>query len=131
MNEEYPGGTGKPRRDQHCDTRKGDDDISFNPADPDRDVEKLFKFSGSGRIEANDPQLQSEIDNILNLNHSRLVNNRKAVIDSFIQVLQSQKARNVDFPKYLATWEGKDGGQLEPFCQVVVYYLRKKIAKMP
>jgi uncharacterized protein (TIGR02646 family) len=124
------GGTGKPRRDQHCDTRKGDDDISFNPADPARDVEALFKFPGSGRIEANDPQLQSEIDNILNLNHSRLVNNRKAVIDSFIQVLQSQKARNVDFPKYLATWEGKDGGQLEPFCQVVVYYLRKKIAKM-
>jgi uncharacterized protein (TIGR02646 family) len=124
------GGTGKPKRDQHCDTRKGDNDISFNPADPARDVEILFKFPGSGRIEANDPQLQSEIDNILNLNHSRLVNNRKAVIDSFIQVLQSQKARNVDFPKYLATWEGKNGGQLEPFCQVVVYYLRKKIAKM-
>jgi uncharacterized protein (TIGR02646 family) len=125
------GGTGKPKRDQHCDTRKGDDDISFNPADPDRDVERIFKFPGSGRIEANDPQLQSEIDDVLNLNHSRLVNNRKAVIDSFTQVLRRENARDVDFPKYLADWEGKDGGQLEPFCQVVVYYLRKKIARMP
>ena len=125
------GGTGKPKRDQHCDTRKGDDNISFNPADPADDVELLFKFPGSGRIEANDPKLQSEIDNILNLNHSRLVKNRKAVIDSFTQLLQNKKARNVDFSKYLATWEGRDGGQLEPFCQVIVYYLRKKIAKMP
>jgi uncharacterized protein (TIGR02646 family) len=125
------GGTGKPRRDQHCDTRKGDDDISFNPADPANNVERLFKFPGSGRIEANDPQLQSEIDNILNLNHPRLVNNRKAMIDSFTQLLRSGKARNVDFSKHLANWEGKDGGQLDPFCQVIVYYLRKKIAKMP
>lgn len=124
------GGAGNSRRDQHCDTRKGDDDISFNPADPARDVEILFKFPGSGRIETNDPQLQSEIDNILNLNHSRLVNNRKAAIDSFTQLLQRQNPRDVDFYKYLAKWEGKDGGQLEPFCQVVVYYLRKKVAKM-
>jgi uncharacterized protein (TIGR02646 family) len=124
------GGTGNPRRDQHCDTRKGDDDISFNPADPARDVEILFKFPGSGRIEANDRRLQSEIDDVLNLNHSRLVNNRKAVIDSFIQVLRRENTRNVDFYKYLAKWEGKDGGQLEPFCQVVVYYLRKKVARM-
>jgi uncharacterized protein (TIGR02646 family) len=125
------GGMGKPRRDQHCDTRKNDDDISFNPADPGHDVERLFKFSGSGRIEAINPQLQKEIDDILNLNHSRLINNRKAVIDSFTQVLGRKKISKTDFHKYLATWEGKNEDQLEPFCQIVVYYLRKKIAKMP
>ena len=128
------GGSGKPRRDQHCDTRKGDDDISFNPANLKHDVERLFKFPGSGRIEANDeandPQFQSEIDDVLNLNHSILVNNRKAVIDAFTQILRLKKVRDVDIPKYLATWEGENGADLEPFCQVVVYYLRKKIAKM-
>ena len=127
------GGLGKPRRDQHCDTRKGDDDISFNPANSKHDVERLFKFPGTGRIEAinaNDKQLQSEIDEVLNLNHSILVDNRKAVIDSFTEFLRREKVRDVDLPKYLATWEGKNGGELEPFCQVVVYYLRKKIDRM-
>ena len=127
------GGSGKPRRDQHCDTRKGDDDISFNPANLKHDVERLFKFPGSGRIEANDeandPQFQSEIDDVLNLNHSILVNNRKAVIDAFTQILRLKKVRDVDIPKYLATWEGENGADLEPFCQVVVYYLRKKISR--
>lgn len=124
------GGEGKPRRDQHCDTRKGDDDISFNLANSKHDVERLFKFPGSGRIEAIDQQLQREIDEVLNLNHSILVNNRKAVIDSFTQMLRLKKVRDVDLPKYLATWEGKNGADLEPFYQVVVYYLRKKIDKM-
>lgn len=127
------GGSGKPRRDQHCDTRKGDDDISINPANSKHDVERLFKFPGSGRIEAidaNDKQLQSEIDEVLNLNHSILVDNRKAVIDSFTEMLRRKKVRDVDLPKYLATWEGKNGEELEPFCQVVVYYIRKKIDKM-
>ena len=107
------GGEGKPRRDQHCDTRKGDDDISFNPANSKHDVERLFKFPGTGRIEAidaNNKQLQSEIDEVLNLNHSILVDNRKAVIDSFTEMLRRKKVRDVDLPKYLATWEGKNGG---------------------
>jgi uncharacterized protein (TIGR02646 family) len=124
------GGVGKPKRDQHCDTRKGDDDISFNPANPSHDVESLFKFLGTGKIEANNPQIQSQIDNVLNLNHPRLVNSRREVINAFTQTLQNEKARNTDLFRHLANWDGINGTQLAPFCQVVVYYLRKKIKKM-
>jgi uncharacterized protein (TIGR02646 family) len=124
------GGMGKPYKDQHCDTRKQEKDLSFNPASQSHDVEKMFMLPGSGRIEAKDPQLQKELEDILNLNHPRLVSNRKAVIDSFTQLLRNNAIRDSDLPKYLASWEGKGEGKLEPFCQVVIYYLRKKIEKL-
>lgn len=136
------GGTGKSRRDQHCDTRKGNDDILFNPANLGHDVENLFKFLGSGLIEANNPEVQSQINDViskdtpslnhyssLNLNHPNLVRNRKAVLDAFTQMLRNEKARDIDLNKYLVDWEGKNGGQLQEYCQVIIYYLRKKLKK--
>lgn len=123
------GGHGKRKRDQHCDTRKGDDDLSFNPANPAHNVEVMFKFPGSGRIEAanNDQKLQAQLDVFLNLNHSILVRNRKAVLDSFTDVLRRKKVKDSELPKYLEQWAGADGNVLNPFCQVVVYYLKKKL----
>jgi len=137
---------GQSKKNQHCDTRKGDDDILFNPANPSHDVERFFKLPATGLIQSDDPQIQKQIsdeisDDIddpkikhyssLNLNHPKLVNNRKAVIDAFIQVLQKEQVRDSDLTKHLADWEGKNGGQLRPFCQVIVYYLRKKVNRMP
>ena len=124
-----PGGIGKPNTHQHCDTRKGDADLSFNPADPDHNVETLFRFPGTGRIEAanNDPELQRQLDSVLNLNHAMLIRNRKAVLTAFTDALRRGKARDVDLQKQLVSWTGQNGGQLEQFCQVVVYYLRRKL----
>jgi hypothetical protein len=38
---------------------------------------------------------------------------------------------DADLRKELRKWNGDNGGDLEPFCQVVIYYLRKKINRMP
>jgi uncharacterized protein (TIGR02646 family) len=124
------GGMGKPKRDQYCDTRKLEENLSFNPANQNHNVENLFTLPGSGRIEANSSQLQKELDDILNLNHPVLVSNRKAVIDAFIQSMQVRPVRDSDFSKQLSIWEGKNGEELQPFCQVVIYYLRRKIEKI-
>ncbi len=123
------GGHGKRRKHQHCDTRKRDTDLTFNPANPAHDVEAMFLFPGSGRIEAanNKQDLQAQLEDVLNLNHSNLVKNRKAVLDSFRETLRRGKAKDCDLQKHLANWNGNDAGNLSPFCQVVVYYLRKKL----
>lgn len=123
------GGHGKRKKDQHCDTRKGDADLTFNPANPAHNVEAMFRFPGSGRIEAfnNDQGLQAQLEDILNLNHSTLIKNRKAVLDSFTAALTLGKARDCDLPKRLKEWDGSNSGLLEPFSQVIVYYLRKKL----
>ncbi len=126
------GGEGQRKQDQHCDTRKGNDDLRYNPADPAHDVERLFSFPGSGRIEVrgNDSALQAELDNVLNLNHSLLVRNRKSVIDAFKTSLGRRNMSKADFQRELRKWNGSDGGELAQYCQVVVYYLKKKL-KIP
>ena len=121
------GGQGQPRRDQHCDTRKGNSDISFNPADPSCDVERMFKFMGNGRIEAIDPAIDREINEILNLNWYRLVENRKAVLDSFKQRLG---IGSFNPERELRKWDGSQTDKLPEYAQVVVYWIKKRLKRV-
>ncbi len=124
------GGTGKSKRDQHCDTRKGNDDISFNPADPFHDVESKLQFLGDGTIKSSDLQFNQEINNVLNLNESSLTRNRKAVLNALQQSFMKGNPSKTAIEKELRKWNGDNGEELEPFCQVVIYYLRKKLKRM-
>jgi uncharacterized protein (TIGR02646 family) len=125
-----PGGIGKSKRDQHCDTRKGNDDISFNPADPFHDVESKLQFLGDGTIKSNDVQFDQEINDVLNLNESSLNRNRKAVLNALQQSFMRGNPSKIAIEKELRKWNGDSGEELEPFCQVVIYYLRKKLKRM-
>lgn len=119
------GGEGRRPRDQHCDTKKADSDLSYSPAS--HNVEAKIRYLGDGTIESDHKQLNDELNSVLNLNEGRLVRNRKAVLDSFKDTLRRGKAKDCDLPKHLANWNGDNGGSLEPFYQVIVYYLRKKL----
>jgi hypothetical protein len=85
---------------------------------------------GDGKVESSDIQFNKEIDEVLNLNAASLVRNRKGVIDAFRQGLIQRQPSDADLRRELRKWNGDNGGDLDPFCQVVVYYLRKKIAGM-
>jgi uncharacterized protein (TIGR02646 family) len=50
------GGKGQKPDKQHCDTRKGNLDLKFNPANTRHDVESKIHFLGNGTIEADDSQ---------------------------------------------------------------------------
>src|SRR5207247_2069745 len=71
------GGDGAARHLQHCDTRKGYDDIGIHPADPERNCERLTKYQADGVTYSNDARIDSDLDKVLNLNLQRLANNRK------------------------------------------------------
>jgi hypothetical protein len=77
------GNEGSPRRDQHCDSRKGDRDLSRNPANPLHPVEDLIKFEGGGRIASSDRSFDAELNDVLNLNVAFLVAQRRATLDAF------------------------------------------------
>lgn len=123
------GGQGQPSKKQHCDTKKGNRDLSFNPADPSCDVESMFKFLGDGRIEAVDSGVDEEINNILNLNCSLLIQNRKSVLDAFKTRLSLGRIKKFDPAKELPKWDGGISGNLPEYSQVIAYYLRKKLKK--
>lgn len=85
---------------------------------------------GDGTIAATDERCEREINEVLNLNQGTLTRNRKAVLEAFRQGLIQANPSDADLRKQLAQWNGDNGGDLAPFCQVVVYYLQKKIARM-
>lgn len=118
------GGEGKPAREQHCDTRKGKDSLRFSMCDPTRPIEQKIHFLGDGMISSDDAAIDQDINVVLNLNLASLANNRKAVLTAFQERLQ--RGHRLDPARELPKWDGSQPGELEPFAQVVVYYLRKR-----
>ena len=122
-----PGGEGQKRPNQHCDTYKGDQPLLFNPADPAFNVERLMKFPGNGKIKSDDPNIDRQLNEVLNLNHPQLVENRKSILKSFCQSLTGGRVANHVLQRMLSDWRGDNGDELHPYNQVVVYYLCRKL----
>ncbi len=126
------GGEGQPSKLQHCDTKKGNALLSKNPAEPAHRVEGFVRYEGDGRIASDDATFNSELETVLNLNTAFLKNNRKATLDSFFRTLRQRgEIKRVTLERWLRDWNGEsDENELSPFCQVVVYWLRKRLARV-
>jgi hypothetical protein len=83
------------------------------------------------RVFSNDRAFDRELNEVLNLNHAFLINNRKQTLEAFKQGLG--RRGHLDRPaleRMLGEWNGEGGsGSLRPFCQVIVYWLRKRLAR--
>jgi len=123
------GGEGFSPHEQHCDTCKGDRDFCMNPTDPAQHIEQQIKFLGNGVIKSDNDVLDFELNDVLNLNHPQLVRNRKAMLDSFIQVLRPGSLGRGVLQRYITQWTTPDDGMFQPYCMVVVYWLRKRLAR--
>ena len=114
---------------QHCDVSKADRTLSRNPANPIHLVENLIHYKPDGHVSSTNATFDAELNDVLNLNIAFLVNNRKAMLDSFKTILPKNVPRAA-FEKLLQKWNGEiHCGDLEPFCQVVVYWLSKRLAR--
>jgi uncharacterized protein (TIGR02646 family) len=124
------GKQGQSSQRQHCDTLKGNRDLSRNPANPAHQVEQFIQFEGDGTITSNDLAFNTELNEVLNLNAKFLKNNRKAVLDAFkTTLLKRGDLPRPTLERWLRERNGEThAGDLEPFCQVVVYWLRKRLA---
>ncbi len=120
-------GEKSPKETHHCDTLKKDSDLCFCLTDTAHPIERQVKFPGSGLITSDDPDINQAINKILNLNIQNLVNNRISRLTGFLQSLE--KGVKLDYAKELPKWDGSQEGDLEPFAQVVAYYLLKKLKK--
>ncbi len=126
------GGQGQPPHQQHCDTKKGNARFSRNPANPAHRIESFIRYEGDGRIVSGDRAFDAELNEVLNLNAALLKNNRKAVLDGFRSALAKRgNLRRITLERWLRDWNGESGpNELRPFCQVVVYWLRKRMARV-
>lgn len=123
------GGRGKPPRQQHCDTRKGNRELEWNPADPAHRIETRVWYQADGSIHANDENLDDQLESVLNLNFEILRNNRKGVIDA---VLTWWK-RHRPIPRHRIEQKIEEfaqiDGRLTPHCQVAIWLLEQKLVK--
>ncbi len=120
------GGQGKSKKEQHCDTAKGGQSLTFNPADPEWRLMEKIRFLGSGEIVSTDPDIQRQLGTeVLNLNLEWLKANRKATLTAFQQRLAVGK--KLDAAKELPKWDGGQAGELPEYAEVIASYLRKKL----
>jgi len=116
---------------QHCDTRKRDRDFSRNPANPMPRIEDLIRFRADGRIVSDNLAFDAELNDVLNLNEAFLKNSRKAVLDAFTHGFAKRgHLPRATLLRWAQDWNGELGvGDLREFCQVVVYWLRKRLSR--
>lgn len=122
------GNEGQPYDKQHCDTRKGNSALCFSLCDTTHPIELKIRFIGNGEITSNDEAVRTALNEVLNLNWTRLVENRKSSLTGFLQGLGTAK---LDYAKELSKWDGTLDGELPPFSQIVAHYLLKKLGRLP
>ena len=128
------GGQNRPRAEQHCDTRKENQDLKWNPANPEHQIEKRIRFGMDGSIRAHDPEFNDQLDEVLGLNLPRLKRNRESHITAIAKWWEREATRRdrasrdrLVRRKRSEYIEGEE--ELQEYCQVVVHWLDKKLAK--
>jgi len=126
------GGEGQPQHLQHCDTRKGDRDLQWNPADPAHHIETRVRYDAEGVIGSDDAGFNTELSEVLNLNLPRLKSNRRSVLLAVLEWWKREKAR-LRGPVPRARFEHERDGHLAycaPYCQVAVWWIDQRLARM-
>lgn len=129
------GGQGFPSNLQHCDTKKGSTEITINPLDSNKNCEDLIRYRGNGEIYSLEIDINHDLNEILNLNTQTLVNNRKDVLELAIkQLIKEQPKGNwtvAMLSQQITFWSDKQkNGKYKPYCQIVIYHLKKKLLNL-
>jgi hypothetical protein len=129
------GKEGQPPHLQHCDTRKGNSDLQWNPAEPAHHIETHIRYDPDGSIRSDDGAFDTQLNEVLNLNLAVLKNNRKSVFDAVLEWWKQEKARiHGPVPRRRLEHERDrhvaGNGVLAPYCQVAVWSLGQRLARM-
>lgn len=129
------GGHGRPEERQHCDTRKRERDLKFNPANPSHRIEQRIRFELDGTIASDDADFDAQLNDVLNLNLPLFKNRRKGVLTAILDWWKSEKARIMgpvpteQLARERARRAGDGAGDLTPFNPVAVWWLDQRLAR--
>jgi uncharacterized protein (TIGR02646 family) len=125
------GGDGQGESVKHCDTAKANKDLSRNPANPDHHVEEVIRYLSDGTIASSDATFHDELRDVLNLNAAHLKNGRAAALHALQEMMKKRGTLNKQrWEKLLEELTGSSHtNDLQPFCGVIVYWIRKKLAR--
>jgi uncharacterized protein (TIGR02646 family) len=126
------GNQGARPQNQHCDTRKGDGEITINPIEGDKNCENLIKYRPDGKIYSDDVSVNHDLNETLNLNLGFLKKNRKDALDVVIRKLDEKFSNKtwatITVQREIDKLNTKDeNGFYDVYCQVIVSYLKSKL----
>lgn len=111
----------------HCDSSKGNQNISFTPFD-DCFIDTLSYGFKDGHIKSSNKKYDQDINEILNLNNSLLKFNRKTTLEGVLYTLQKKNFSKSCITRILKKYESKDkDGKFLEYCGIVIYYLKKRL----
>jgi uncharacterized protein (TIGR02646 family) len=125
------GGERLPAEKQHCDTKKGDKDLKFNPAEWDHNIEQRIRFEMDGTIASNDLEFNAQLTEVLGLNLQVLKERRKAVLDGLLGWFKRYKTANHRKPDRAALNRQRErwipvAGNLSAYSQVAIWWLDER-----
>lgn len=110
-----------------CDKHRGDTSLTVDPLD--RYTVDKIKYKRNGIIFSDDPDINNDLDNTLNLNsrHSYLIANRKAVYEELVSAIKRNGGKSRAFLMHIKEkYEAFDeNGKLIPYSGVALYYINK------
>jgi hypothetical protein len=125
------GGDGQRDSVRHCDTAKANKNLSRNPANRAHHVEEVVRCLSDGTIASSDATFHDELSDVLNLNASHLKNRRVAALHALQKMMKKRGMLNKQ--RWEKLHEELTGishtNDLQPFCGVIVYWIRKKLAR--
>jgi hypothetical protein len=130
-----PGGHGQPSHLQHCDTRKGDSDLKWNPAEPEHRIEQRIRFESDGTIASDDAEFDQQINDVLGLNLPLLKNRRGSVLTAILQWWRAEKVRlrgpipRERLERERARRAGNENETLAPLEPVAVWWLDQRLGR--
>jgi uncharacterized protein (TIGR02646 family) len=126
------GKEGARPQNQHCDTRKGDSEITINPIEGDKNCENLIKYRPDGKIYSDDVSVNHDLNETLNLNLGFLQKNRKDALNVVIRKLDEKFSNKtwtkITVQKEIDKLNTKDeNGFYDEYCQIAISYLKSKL----
>jgi uncharacterized protein (TIGR02646 family) len=111
----------------HCDTAKGDQDISFSPFSSS--LQDSIRYSSkSGEISSSDENWDRELREVVKLNHNLLKANRLETLRGVIMALEQKQWRRNELRIKLDEWQRPHAsGKKKPYCGIVIWFLKKKL----
>lgn len=129
------GNEGRPRKEQHCDTHKGDSELNIDPQNSVHIQQIGYKPDGTIHASGNQA-FEKDLNDILNLNYryGYIKTNRKAALDKIKadihKKLGDKSALQSYLKKMLEFYATLHNGEFREYSGIITDYLRKRIKRL-
>jgi hypothetical protein len=116
---------------QTCDSRKGNRELLYNPANPDDYAKLNIRYLDDGTIKSDDAAFDEQLNSVLNLNAAFLKHNRRDVIDGAKAALDYKSGRRTksQIRNLITEMSRLTGGMYTEYFHAAVGYLEKQLAR--